>query len=248
MKGIAWIVGASSGIGAALAHELAAQGWRVVASARSRDALERVAETAGEMVWALPVDVTDASALGDAAERIEARWGPITHCFLNAAAYEPMPLDAFSIERFRTAVEVNLMGVVNGLAAILPRMRTRRAGQVLITASAAGYRGLPRAAPYNASKAALINMAESLRPELELEGVCVRVINPGFVETPLTAKNTFPMPAMITPQQAARAIARRLDDTGFEIAFPRAFIWVMKLLRRLPYRLYFALTRRMVQA
>lgn len=244
----AWIVGASSGIGAALARHLVLSGWRVVASARNGEALDTLAVELGERLWPLPLDVTDAAALEAAAATIEQRWGPLSHCFLNAATYEPMPLAEFSVARFREAMEVNVMGVVHGLAAVLPAMRARRSGQVLITASVAGYRGLPRAAPYNASKAALISLAESLRPELEAEGVWLRIINPGFVETPLTAKNAFAMPAIITPDEAARAIARRLEDTGFEIVFPRGFVWAMKLLRQLPYRLFFALTRRMVQA
>lgn len=244
----AWIVGASSGIGAALARCLVSEGWRVVASARNRAALEALATDLGESLWALPLDVTDADTFAAAAAEIEQRWGGISHCVLNAATYTPMPLQEFALERFRTALEVNVMGVVNGVAAVLPVMRKHGAGQILITASVAGYRGLPGAAPYNASKAALISLAESLRPELEREGICMRVINPGFVETPLTDKNDFAMPAMISPEQAARAIASRLDDTGFEIAFPRGFVWAMKVLRQLPYRLFFALTRRMVRA
>lgn len=244
----AWIVGASSGIGAALARLLVKEGWQVAASARNGSALEALADELGESLWALPLDVTDSDALARAAIAIEQRWGSISHCLLNAATYTPMPLQEFAIERFRTALEVNVMGVVHGVAAVLPIMRRRGSGQILITASVAGYRGLPGAAPYNASKAALISLAESLRPELEREGICMRVINPGFVETPLTDKNDFAMPAMISPEQAARAIASRLDDTGFEIAFPRGFVWAMKLLRRLPYRLFFALTRRMVRA
>ncbi len=244
----AWIVGGSSGIGAELALQLSAAGWEVAVSARTKEALGEMAQRAKGELLTVPLDVTEPEALRGALARIESELGPVTHCFLNAATYQPMTIGEFSIDRFRAAVEVNYMGVIHGLSAVLPLMQRRRSGQVLITASVAGYRGLPRAAPYNATKAALISLAESLRPELERQGVCIRVINPGFVETPLTDKNDFAMPALITPHQAAGAIIKRLDDEGFEIAFPRRFVWVMKLLRQLPYPLFFALTRRMVRA
>lgn len=243
----AWIVGGSSGIGAALAERLSAAGWAVAVSARDEAALHRLAGKTGGAIVPVPLDVTRAADVADAFARVERALGPLTHCFLNAATYEPMPLEAFSIRRFRDAMEVNFMGVVHGLDAVLPAFRRRGSGQVLITASVAGYRGLPKAAPYNATKAALISLAESLRPELARDGVWIRVINPGFVETPLTAKNAFSMPALITPDQAADAIIKRLDHRGFEIAFPRRFILAMKLLRHLPYSLFFALTRRMVR-
>lgn len=244
----AWVVGGSSGIGAALVERLAVQGWQVAVSARNASALERLAQRSPGNITAVPLDVTDSAAVTAAFAAIESEHGPLSHCFLNAATYEPMAASEFAAERFRVAMEVNFMGVVHCLDAILPAMRKRRSGQVLITASVAGYRGLPRAAPYNATKAALISLAESLHPELAQEGVQMRVINPGFVETPLTDKNQFEMPALLTPHQAAAAIVRRLDDSGFEIAFPRRFVWAMKLLRQLPYPLFFALTRRMVRA
>ncbi|GAB4349336.1 MAG: SDR family NAD(P)-dependent oxidoreductase [Gammaproteobacteria bacterium] len=244
----AWVIGGSSGIGAALVERLSAAGWSVAVSARGEEALHRLAACCQGDVLAVPLDVTRPEAVKAAFERVESGIGPVGYCFLNAATYEPMPLEAFAIDRFRRAVEVNFMGVVNGLDVVLPAFRQRRSGQVLITASVAGYRGLPKAAPYNATKAALISLAESLRPELAREGVWVRVINPGFVETPLTDKNDFVMPALIKPAEAADQIVRRLDDTGFEIAFPRRFVWAMKLLRQLPYPLFFALTRRLVGA
>jgi short-subunit dehydrogenase len=244
----AWIVGASSGIGSALALELATLGWRVAVSSRNYEALDAVQTRAGSgAVVTFPVDVTDAQELSRVARDVEARVGPVTHCFLNAALYEPMRLDSFDARLFRRTLEVNVMGVVHGIEAILPGMRRRRSGQILVTASLAGYRGLPGAAPYNASKAALISLAESLRPELEREGILIRVVNPGFVRTPMTAKNDFPMPALIEPEEAASRIVRALHNKGFEIAFPMGFALLMKLLRILPYALYFALTRRMLR-
>jgi short-subunit dehydrogenase len=129
----------------------------------------------------------------------------------------------------------------------LPHLLARRSGQILVTASLAGYCGLPYGAPYGASKAALINLAESLRPELEARGVRLRVVNPGFVRSRLTDKNRFRMPYLMEPDQAARAVMRRLDREGFEIAFPSPLVWRLRLLRALPYRLFFHLTRRMLR-
>lgn len=175
---------------------------------------------------------------------IERQHGPIELAVLNAGDYRPMPLDAFDVQLFERLMHVNYMGVVHGLDALRGPMCQRKRGQILITASVAGYRGLPLAAPYSASKAALINMAEALHPEFLAQGVRLRVINPGFVKSPLTALNDFPMPGLLEPEQAARAILRGIDRKGFEISFPTGFVLVMKLLRILPYALFFPLIRR----
>lgn len=247
-RGVLWLVGASSGIGRCLAQQLAAAGWRVAASARSGERLDQLAgEVASGRLGSYPLDVTDGDAVSATVAAIERDLGPIEVAILNAGDYEPMPLAQFDAGLFRRLIEVNYMGVVNCLDALLPRLRSRRGGQILMTASVAGYRGLPRAAPYGASKAALIHLAEALQPELASEGVRMRVINPGFVDTPLTRKNRFAMPFLMTPEQAARRIVDRLGGGGFEIAFPRRFVWLLKLLRCLPYRLYFALTGRMIR-
>ena len=153
----------------------------------------------------------------------------------------------FDAALFRRLVEVNYMGAVHCLDALLPLLRERGRGQVLLTASVAGYRGLPLAAPYSASKAALINLGEALQPELASAGVRMRVINPGFVDTQLTSKNRFGMPFLMTADQAARRIVNQLDRKGFEIAFPRRFVWQLKLLRCLPYGAYFPLVKWMTR-
>lgn len=242
---IAWLVGASSGIGRALAFQLAQAGWQVAISARRLDALQAMQAQAAAL-HPYPVDVTDLHSLHDAVEFITHELGDIDLCLLNAGDYTPMPLADFNIDLFRKLCEVNYMGMVNGLDAILPAMLARGRGQILLTASIAGYRGLPKSAPYSASKAAVINLAESLHLELKARGVLLRVINPGFVRTPLTDQNTFKMPFLIEADAAARAIIRELDKDHFEIVFPKRFAWLMKLLRMLPYWLYFKLTRRAV--
>lgn len=246
--GVLWLVGASSGIGRCLVQQLAAAGWRVAASARSAERLDALAAAAGAgSVRSYPLDVTDAGAVAATVVRIEQEWGPIEMAILNAGDYEPMPLEQFDAALFRRLMEVNYMGAVHCLDALLPRLRRRRSGQVLLTASVSGYRGLPSAAPYSATKAALINLAEAVQPELASEGVRIRVINPGFVDTPLTRKNRFAMPFLMTAEQAAARIVEKLDSSAFEIAFPRRFVWLLKVLRCLPYRAYFALIRRMTR-
>ncbi|MGD2111993.1 MAG: SDR family NAD(P)-dependent oxidoreductase [Gammaproteobacteria bacterium] len=244
-RGLVWLVGASSGIGRALALRLAAGGWQVAISARSRTGLEKLAAEAPEgRLHAYPLDVTDAAQARATVQQIENDLGGIDTALLNAGDYEPMALEDFDAALFRRLIEVNYLGAVHCLEALLPAMRARARGQVLVTASLAGYRGLPRSAPYGASKAALINLAESLQPEMARAGIALRVINPGFVDTPLTRKNAFSMPFLMTPEQAAGRIYRGLERGGFEISFPRLFAWQFKLLRCLPYRLYFYLIRR----
>jgi NAD(P)-dependent dehydrogenase (short-subunit alcohol dehydrogenase family) len=242
-RGVLWLVGASSGIGRCLVQQLAAEGWRVAASARSAGPLAELAATG--RVRSYPLDVTDAPAVGATVGSIEAEMGPIEVAILNAGDYEPMPLEQFEAALFRRLMEVNYLGVVHCLDALLPRLRLRGRGQLLVTASVSGYRGLPLAAPYGATKAALINLAEALQPELTTAGVRIRVINPGFVDTPLTRKNRFAMPFLMTAEQAAARIVTQLGGSGFEIAFPRRLVWPLKLLRCLPYNAYFALVKRL---
>jgi len=242
---VVWVTGASSGIGEALSLGLARSGWTVAASARRADRLAAIAgrpEAAGR-IHPFAVDVTDEASVRAVAVAIEERLGPIEAAVLNAGDYTPMPARELDTALCRRLMEVNYLGVVNGIAAVLGRQLGRRSGRILINASVAGYRGLPRAAPYGASKAAIINLAESLRAELQGSGVTIRVINPGFVRTPLTAKNDFAMPALIDAQSAAERILRDFDGDGFEITFPKRFTYLMKLLRCLPYRWYFRLLR-----
>ena len=133
-----------------------------------------------------------------------------------------------------------ILGVVNCLAGLLPRMLPRRSGHVAWIASVAGFVGLPKAAAYGPSKAALINLAESLKVDLELRGVTVSVVNPGFVETPLTAQNDFPMPFLMQAPEAARLTIEGLRRRRFEISYPWRFVLIMKLARLIPYALFFS--------
>ncbi|HEY0919549.1 SDR family NAD(P)-dependent oxidoreductase [Devosia sp.] len=243
----AWITGAGRGIGRALALRLAADGWRVAASARSAGELAALAaETAGRVI-PFPLDVTDSAAVAATSAAIEARLGVVDLVVLNAGTYKPVTARSFSLEAWREMVDVNLIGTVNCLAAVMPEMIRRHAGHIAVVSSLTGYVGLPSAAAYGATKAALINMCEALHPELEAEGVRLSLVNPGFVDTPLTRKNDFPMPFLMPAEEAVDRIVAGLESGRFEIAFPRRMSVLIRLLALLPHPLRLAVTRRMVR-
>lgn len=252
--GVAWITGASSGIGRALALELADRGFRVAASARSRAGLEELAADALGAGGAAaigpidvhPLDVTDATATEAVVDAIESEAGPIALAVLNAGIYLPVSGADLDLDAFHRSFRVNLDGTVNGLVPLIARMKARGHGQIAIVSSVAGYSGLPTSAAYGATKAALINLAESLKFELDPLGIRIQVINPGFVETPATDRNPFPMPFLVPVNKAARRIADGLTEDRFEITFPRRFTWLLKFGRILPYRVYFPLARRLM--
>jgi NAD(P)-dependent dehydrogenase (short-subunit alcohol dehydrogenase family) len=235
-NGVAWITGGSSGIGRALALRLAKAGWTVIISSPPLKELEEVVMADPfKRIHAWPLDVTDEAAVTQAAGDIEQRFGPIVLAILNAGTYREVLAANFSVADVRATVELNIMGVVHCLAALLPRMRERKLGQVAITGSVSGYRGFYRAAAYGLSKAALINMAEALVVELERDGICLQICNPGFVATPLTARSSVPMPYLLAAEAAAEAYFRGLERGRFEIAFPRRAVWWLKLVAALPY-------------
>lgn len=238
-----WIVGASQGMGLELARLMAAEGWHVTLSGRTPESLDAAAQSCGGD--AVAFDATDqAATLGAAAQVFHDN--PPDLVVMNVGDYRPMSAQQFDVELFESLNRTNYLAAVYLLDAVLPHMRLTGGGQILLNASAAGYRGLPNAAPYSAPKAALIHLAEALTPELARSGIRLRMINPGFVRSRLTEKNTFPMPLLMEPGQAARRILRGIRSGGFEISFPRRLTWTLKLLRCLPYRLYFAIVDRWV--
>lgn len=246
----AWITGAGKGIGREVALLLARQGWTVAVSARTEADLVALAGEAasfGGRLLAFPLDVTDEAAVAATVARIENEMGPLDLALLNAGTHIPVTAADFQVSAFRKLVDTNLMGAVHGLAALLPRFIGRRGGQIAVVASVAGFRGLPTSAAYGATKAALINMCEALKPELDGAGVDLRLICPGFVETPLTAKNTFPMPFLIPAERAAQEIVSGLAGSRFRIVFPKRMAFAMAILEMLPNWLFFRLTRRMVR-
>jgi short-subunit dehydrogenase len=238
-----WLVGASSGIGAALAVELLERGARVALSARSAERLAALARGHREAL-PLPLDVTRAESFGAAHERILAQWGGIDLAVYLAGVYTPTRAWELTLERARIHVEANLMGAFAMLATVLPPMLERGAGGVALVSSVAGYRGLPKSLVYGPTKAALINLAEALYLDLAPRGVATYLINPGFVETPLTAQNDFRMPAIISADAAAAEIVKGLERGEFEIHFPKRFTAWLKTLRHLPYAAYFPAIRK----
>ncbi|MDA7947071.1 MAG: SDR family NAD(P)-dependent oxidoreductase [Hyphomicrobiaceae bacterium] len=237
-----WITGASSGIGLELARRLDGTVPHVAISARSAGKL-REAEKSGKNLAAYPLDVTDEKAVAACVENIEAIAGPIDLAVLNAGVWFPMEAEAFDLANVRKSIDINYMGVMNALGALLPRMIGRRSGHIAIVASVAGYRGLPKSLAYGPTKAALINVAESLKAELSPHGITVSVVNPGFVDTPMTEKNEFPMPGIVSVEEAARETLAGLEAGRYEIAFPKRFVLGMKLLRRMPNALFFWIVR-----
>ena len=211
------------------------------------DDLARAAEGPGAIL-SYPLDISDQEATEAVVARIEQEHGPIDQAVLNAGTHQPVDPLRLDAADFRALVEVNLMGTVHCLQALIPRMAARGRGRLAIVGSVAAYRGLPTASAYGMTKAGLNNLAEALRVELAPHGIVVQIVNPGFVRTPLTNKNAFRMPMLMEPEDAAEALFRGLRKDRFEIAFPWRFALAMKTLRILPASLAFALTRRMIPA
>ena len=237
-----WLVGASSGIGQATAHALHARGARVFVSARNADALEAF-EATHPGARALPVDITDRVAVNAAAQLVLTA-GPLDLVVYCAGHYRELRATEYDLAEMLLHNQVNYIGALHVLEAVLPNFVARRAGHISLVSSVAGYRGLPKSLAYGPTKAALTNLAETLYLDLRGSDVGVSLICPGFVETPLTAQNRFSMPALITPDQAAAEILRGWRKGQFEIHFPKRFTRWMKALRLLPYAAYFATVRR----
>lgn len=237
-----WLVGASSGIGLATAHALHAAGAKVVVSARNGAALHAfVAAHPGAQ--ALALDASDAAAVQAAAQSLLAQ-GPLDLMMYCAAYYREQRATGFDLADMLRHQQVNYVGALYLLDAVLPAMLQRGRGHLSLVGSVAGYRGLPQSLAYGPTKAALINLAETLYLDLQASGVGVSLVNPGFVETPLTAGNRFSMPALISPAQAAAEILAGWARGEFEIHFPKRFTLWMKTLRVLPYALYFPAIRK----
>ncbi|MCA3213978.1 MAG: SDR family NAD(P)-dependent oxidoreductase [Betaproteobacteria bacterium] len=230
-----WLIGASYGIGAALARELLGRGAQVALSARKRELLEQVA--AGHAAARVqPLDITDHASVLAARDALLQAWGGIDLVLVVAGTHTEMRAQDFDIARARQLLEVNLHGVLNCVDAVLPPLLAQGTGGIAIVSSVAGYIGLPRALIYGASKAALINFTESLYGDLRPRGIGVYLVNPGFVDTPLTQKNDFEMPALMKAEDAARVTLDEIAAGRFEIHFPKRFTRALKLLRVLPYR------------
>lgn len=238
-----WVIGASTGIGAATAQALLALGAHVAISARKAELLVEVASKHANAL-AEPLDYTDSAQVAAAWQRIRTAWGGADLVLIVAGTHAEIRAWQLTEQNAMALLETNLHGVIKTTAVVLPALLAQGTGAIGIVSSVAGYRGLPKALVYGASKAALINFAETLYLDLHPKGLGVYLINPGFVRTPLTERNEFRMPHLITAREAATAIVAGLAAGEFEIHFPKAFTRQLKVLRILPYRWYFALIRR----
>jgi short-subunit dehydrogenase len=234
-----WVTGASSGIGAALARELADRGASVAISARSEDKLR---EVAGDRMAVVPVDVTDREATVAAGQAVRAALGGLDVAVLNAGTWSQFSVDDWDSAAFAEHLQTNLMGTVHALEAVVPTMLAEGRGRIVGTASVAGYRGLPGSEAYGATKAALLNLFEALRGSLGPRGVVVQTLAPGFVKTPMTDRNSFPMPFLISAEAAARAIADGIEKDKAEVVFPFPMMLTMKTARLVPIRAWTAMT------
>ncbi|WP_324733370.1 SDR family NAD(P)-dependent oxidoreductase [Pseudomonas paeninsulae] len=242
-----WLTGASSGIGAALAELLLQRGHRLALSARTVAPLHALAERYPGQVLVAPGDLSDASQVRVIGERIAQHWGALDTVILNAGTCEYLEVQSFEAALIERVVRANLFSASYCIEAALPLLRLGHQPHLVGVGSSATYLPLPRAEAYGASKAGLRYLLEALRIDLAAEGIAVTVVSPGFVDTPLTQHNDFPMPMRWPVDKAARHIAERLEQRPFEIAFPWQFIAILRLLAHLPKRLQVAIGKRMAR-
>lgn len=242
-----WVIGASSGIGAALCHTLAQQGHTIAASARRKEALMKVVANCSRKAHhlAIPLDVTKTETIHQALDTILSQWDRIDSVIYMAGDYTPMAIHTMRETDFTSLFDVNVLGAFRVTECMLSYYAQQKfRGQIALCASVAGYRGLPQSQPYGATKAALINLAESLAVDVG-DQIDIKLICPGFVKTRLTDKNTFSMPMRISTEKAANVIAQQLQQQSFQITTPWLFTSFMKLLRIIPFWLYRFCARQM---
>ncbi|MCA3452663.1 MAG: SDR family NAD(P)-dependent oxidoreductase [Rhodobacter sp.] len=230
-----WLVGASEGLGRALAERLSAAGAEVILSARSADRLAEVAATLAGPSMTLPVDVADTASVRKAADAA----GQIDGVVFLAGLYWPMAAQGWNADQVETMCDVNFTGCARVIGAALPAMVARGTGHVVITGSLSGFRGLPGAIGYGASKAGVMALAESMQADLRGSGIVVQVANPGFIRTRLTDKNSFTMPFLMEPAEAADHMFRHMQTDRFKVSFPTVFSWLFRLSQFLPDWAYY---------
>ena len=243
-KKVIWITGASTGIGKALALKFAEMGWIVAASARRENLLQEM-NIKNDNIHPFPLDVTNKIQCKAVFNNILQRFKNIEICVFSTGIHDPESEKKFNLDKIRKIMEVNYFGVMNSLNSIYEYYNNKKSGQISIVSSVAGYRGLPAAGAYCASKSALTSFTESLYFEMKRKNVRVSLISPGFIKTPMTDQNDFPMPMIRSPEFAAEQMFKGLTKKkGFEIHFPVAFTSLMKVLQVIPNGLYFKLVEK----
>jgi short-subunit dehydrogenase len=240
-KKVIWITGASSGIGKALSIKFAQEGWIVAASAR-REGLLQELNRINKNIHSFPLDVTNPEQCKKVFENIIKKFSNIEISIFGTGIHDPNSEKKFNLEKIREIMEVNYFGTLNSINSVYDYYNDKKSGQISVISSVAGYRGLPAAGAYCASKSALTSFTESLRFEMTRKNVRVSLVSPGFIKTPMTDQNDFPMPMIKSPEFAAEQIYIGLTKkTGFEIHFPKTFTYFLKFLRILPNSIYFKL-------
>ena len=236
---VIWITGASSGIGRSLALKFANEGWVVAASARREDLLKEL-NSVNQNIHSFPLDVTNIDQCKTVFKSIIEKFKDVEISVFGTGIHDPRSEKSFNLEKIREITEVNYFGTLNCINAVYDYYKNKESGQISIVSSVAGYRGLPAAGAYCASKSALSSFAESLYFEMKRRNVRVSLVCPGFIKTPMTDKNDFPMPMIKSPEFAAEQMFKGLTKSkGFEIHFPKSFTTIMKVLKVIPNGLYF---------
>ena len=239
-----WITGASSGIGKALAIKFANEGWKVAASARRENLLKELSDKYPN-IQSFPLDVTDSDKCKSVFKDIIEKFENIEICVFGTGIHDPKSEKKFNLEKIKKIMEVNFFGTMNSINSIYDYYREKKSGQISIISSVAGYRGLPAAGAYCASKSALTSFAESLHFEMKRKNVRVSLISPGFIKTPMTDQNDFSMPMIKSAEFAAEEMFKGLTQSNaFEIHFPKQFTFIMKILKIMPNWLYFKLLKK----
>ena len=236
---VAWITGGGTGIGAELVKILVDNGWNVSISGRRIEKLQEIENYDNKRISSFKLDITSEASCKNVATKIINKFGKIDLVILNAAAYNPGHLDFNNLSKIKYVMDTNLMGQMNCISSVLPSMKKKNSGQIVFVSSPAGFKGLPNAGIYGITKSALTFLAESMYLELLQTKIKVQVVHPGFIKTPMTDKNAFPMPFLMTSENAARRIYKKLLSSDFEIYFPKRLIIPMKILSILPYKFYF---------
>jgi len=232
-----WITGASSGIGKALAEKFASEGWRVAVSARRKEILDEMANN--KNISSYPLDVTNQEQISDVFSKIISEFGSLDLCVFSSGTYDPKLEQEINIQQNKFVMETNFFGVLHCIKSVEKYFKDRQDGHISVVSSIAAYRGLPNSSGYGPSKAALTNLTESLYFDFKKHNVRISLVSPGFIKTPLTDKNEFPMPFIKSPEFAAEKMFNGLTKSkAFEIHFPKALTLLLKFLRILPYRIY----------
>ncbi|SVB01016.1 uncharacterized protein METZ01_LOCUS153870 [marine metagenome] len=241
---VIWITGASSGIGKSLAIKFANEGWQVAVSARRESLLKELSDT-NSNIHSFPLDVTDSEKCKNVSTEIINKLENIEICIFCTGIHDPKSEKSLDLEKVRKIMEVNFFGTVNSINSVYDYFKKKRSGHISMVSSVAGYRGLPAGGAYCASKSALTTFAESLYFDLKRFNVRVSVVHPGFIKTPMTDQNDFPMPMIKSPEFAADEMFKGLTQSNaFEIHFPKQFTFIMKILKIMPNWLYLKLIKK----